>query len=620
MSFDRARQLLDLFKARPQRSNLLAAPPADAPAPEMAGQRAELGSAVRACRGAIIAAGVFSLFINLLLFASPLYMMQIYDRVLGSRNDTTLVMLSVVTAGLFIIMGLLEMVRTRILVRAGIRFDTMLSNRIFAAVFSRSLRIPGGVAAQALRDLDAVRDFVGGVGVLVFCDAPWAPLFIGLAFMLHPALGWVSLLGAVLILGLALVNEKFTRKPLKSAALHGMSANAYADASLRNAEVIKAMGMMPGIARRWLHRHQQMLALQARAGDRGGYLLAASKLVRLSLQSGILGVGAYLAIHDSLSAGSIMAASIIMSRALAPVEMAVGQWKYFVHARTSWSRLQELLTAVPPRPETMALPAPKGALSVEGVYAVPPGANLPALRGVSFAIEPGEVLGVVGPSAAGKSTLARIIVGVWQAHSGAVRIDGAEIARWDRAALGPHIGYLPQDVELFDGTVAENIARFQSVDAAAVVEAARNAGVHDLILRLPEGYDTRIGEAGRSLSGGQRQRLGLARALYNNPALLVLDEPNSNLDTAGEQALIEAVANARQLGSTVVVISHRVSILGAVDKVLVLNNGQVESFGKRDEVLSRFARPTVVPQSGSPHSGQSSHQTSVPAAVAQAMV
>jgi PrtD family type I secretion system ABC transporter len=618
VSFDRARELLDIVSARPRKQPIPPTKPQqnDSAAQTSAPDRADLGSAVNACRGAVIAAGAFSLFINLLLLASPLYMMQVYDRVLGSRNETTLVMLSIIAAVLFGIMGVLEMIRARILVRAGIRFDALLNNRVFAAVFTRSLRTPGGVPAQALRDLDAVREFVGGVGVLVFCDAPWAPLFIGLAFLLHPLLGWVSLTGAALILVLALINEKFTRKPLKEAAVCGMAANAYAETSLRNAEVIEAMGMLPGIASRWMVRHDRMLDLNARAGDRGGYLLAGSKLIRLLLQSGILGVGAYLAIHDELSAGAIMAASIIMGRALAPVEMAVGQWKNFVHARTAWARLRDLLAAVPPRPETMALPDPAGALSVEGVFAAPPLAKVPVLKGISFALEPGEVLGVIGPSAAGKSSLARVLVGVWQPYSGAVRIDGAEITRWDRRALGPHIGYLPQDVELFDGTVAENIARFQAVDSEAVVEAARKAGVHEMILRLPEGYDTRIGEGGRSLSGGQRQRLGLARALYHNPALLILDEPNSNLDTAGDQALIEAVNHARDQGSTVVIISHRLSILGSVDKVLVLNQGMVEAFGSRDEVLSRVARPTIVPSSAQPPSNT---HAPAPAAGAQAL-
>lgn len=575
-------------------------------------QSDDLGSAVRTCRGAFIAAGVFSLFINLLLFVSPIYMMQIYDRVLGSRNETTLVMLSVIAVLMLTVMGLLEVVRSRILVRAGMRLDSLLNRKVFAAVFTRSLRAPGGAPAQALRDLDALRDFISGTGIVVFCDAPWAPLFIGLAFLLHPVLGWVSVSGALFTLSLAYANEQFTRKPLKQAAMVGLSAGAFAETSLRNAEVIEAMGMMPGVARRWLHRHQQVLALNVRAGDRGGLLVALSKLMRMILQSGILAVGAWLAIHDQLSAGSIMAASIILGRALAPVEMAVGQWKNFIHARTAWTRMNDLLAAVPARDDNMALPKPAGALSVEQVYALPPGGRTSVLKGLSFAIEAGEVLGVIGPSAAGKSTLARVLVGVWPAASGCVRLDGAEVARWDREALGPHIGYLPQDVELFDGTVAENIARFQEVDPDAVVAAACKAGVHEMILRLPEGYDTRIGEGGRALSGGQRQRLGLARALYQDPALLVLDEPNSNLDTAGDQALIEAVTQARARGATVVVISHRLSILSAVDKMLVLNNGQVELFGSRDDVMARFARPTVV--------SNSSSQPSVPATLVKAKV
>ena len=592
MIADRARELLAALHTRTGRNQTPSpSPSADAKAPD----KAELGTALSACRGAFLAAGLFSLFINVLLLVSPLFMMQVYDRVLGSRNETTLVMLCVVAATMLVVMGLLEVVRSRVLVRAGLRLDAILNRRVFAAVFTRSLRVPGGVPAQSLRDLDSVRDFVGGAGVMVLCDAPWAPLFIGLAFLLHPLLGWVSLAGALFTLSLAFANEQFTRKPLRTAGMINLASSAFAETSLRNAEVIEAMGMMPGIARRWLLRRQHMLTLMTLAGDRGGLLLALSKLVRMLLQSGILAVGAWLCIHDQLSAGSIMAASVIMGRALAPVEMAVGQWRNFINARTAWARLKDLLSSVPARVDSMALPAPRGALSVESVVAVPPGGKVPSLKGITFSIEPGEVLGVVGPSAAGKSTLARILVGVWPAVNGCVRLDGAEVATWNREALGPHIGYLPQDVELFDGTVAENISRFQTIDATAVVEAAQNAGVHEMILRLPGGYDTRIGEGGRSLSGGQRQRLGLARALYHNPTLLVLDEPNSNLDTAGDQALIDAVAYARARRATVVVISHRLSILSAVDNILVLNNGMVELFGARDEVMARLSRPTVVP-------------------------
>jgi PrtD family type I secretion system ABC transporter len=589
LSSDRARQLIDALKARDN-----AQPGPSSAAIPARDDKAELGTAIKACRGAFVAAGVFSLFINILLLVSPLFMMQVYDRVLGSRNETTLVMLSIVAAMMMAVMCLLEVVRSRVLLRAGMRIDAILNRRVFSAVFARSLRSPGGVPAQALRDLDAIRDFVSGAGVLVFFDAPWAPLFILLAFALHPLLGWVSLAGALFTVSLAMLNEHFTRQPLKTSAVVGMAASAFAETSLRNAEVIEAMGMMPAIAKRWLIRHESMLGLAATAGDRGGLLLAISKVVRLMLQSGILAVGAWLCIHDQLSAGSIMASSIIMGRALAPVEMAVGQWRHFGNARTAWGRVKELLELIPSRADTLPLPKPTGALSVDSVVAVPPGGKTAALKSVSFAVAPGEVLGVVGPSAAGKSTLARALVGVWPLTSGSIRIDGAEVQNWDREALGPHVGYLPQDVELFDGTVAENIARFQEMDAKAVVDAARKAGVHEMILHLPQGYDTPIGEGGRSLSGGQRQRLGLARALYRDPALLVLDEPNSNLDTAGDQALIDAVGHSRARGATVVVISHRLSILAAVDKILVLNGGAVEIFGGRDEVLRRFARPTVV--------------------------
>ncbi|MGE5504559.1 MAG: type I secretion system permease/ATPase [Actinomycetota bacterium] len=546
------------------------------------------------CRGVASATAVFSFCGNLLLFVSPLYMLQVYDRVLSGRSPTTLVMLTVMAGFLLAVMGGLEALRSRMLVRAGARLDRALAGRTFAGLFEVSRRHPGQVGGQALRDLDAVRDFATGPALLVFCDAPWAPLFIAVAFILHPLLGAVTLTGAVAIFALAMVNEVATRKALKDAGTVSIGAGAFAEASLRNAEVLHAMGMLPGIAARWLVRHDTALALQARAADRAGALLALSKFVRLFLQSAILGVGAWLALDDQITGGSIVAASIIMGRALAPVEMAVGHWKGFVGARAAWARLSALLTEAGERPDTMALPRPKGAVAVDKLFVVPPGSRSAVLKGVSFALAPGEILGVVGPSAAGKSTLARALTGVWAPGAGTVRLDGADLHAWKREEVGPALGYLPQDVELFDGTVAENIARFRDIEPEKVVEAAGKAGVHDMILALPQGYDTRIGDGGRVLSGGQRQRIALARALYDRPAFVVLDEPNSNLDTAGEQALVEAVLDLKKHNATTVVVTHRVSILGCVDKILVLNNGEVELFGPRDEVLGRLARPHVV--------------------------
>lgn len=581
-----------------------------APAPQGAGHKASghsgiaedvtLRGALGACRNAFGATVLFSLFANLLLFVSPLYMLQVYDRVLTSRSESTLVMLTIIAAGLLAVLAALELARSRVLVRSGAVIDRHLGARVFSAVFERSLRAPGAVNGQALRDLDNLRDFASGAGLLVLCDAPWAPLFIAVAFILHPILGFVSLAGAVIIFGLAITNELWTRRLLREASGETIAAGAFAETSLRNAEVLSAMGMMPGIARRWRERHERAMARQQAAADRSGSLLALSKFVRLLLQSIILGVGAWLAIHQEITPGAIVAASIIMGRALAPVELAVGQWKNFISTRTAYSRLHDLLMAVPARRATMPLPRPEGTVTVDRAIVVPPGGKTPVLKGVSFGLKAGEVLGVVGPSAAGKSTLARLLVGVWPAANGTVRLDGADVHSWSSEDLGPHIGYLPQDVELFDGTVAENIARFLDYDPGGVVLAARKAGVHDIILSLPEGYDTRIGEGGRVLSGGQRQRVGLARAIYGDPALVVLDEPNSNLDTAGEQALVGAIEKLRERKTTTVVITHRLNILGCVDKILVLREGVVEMFGTRDEVMARLSRPTVVATNPSP--------------------
>lgn len=556
--------------------------------------------ALATCKGAVTAVALFSFCGNLLLFVSPLYMLQVYDRVLSSRSSSTLLMLTLIAAFLLAILGAIEAVRSRVLVRAGARMDQVLATRTFTSLFDQAVKKPGTVSGQVLRDLDSVRDFATGPALLVFCDAPWAPLFIAVTFLLHPLLGVVTLVGGITIFSLAVINEMSTRKALKDANTMSFQASAFADTSLRNAEVLHAMGMMPGIAKRWQMRHETALALQSQAADRAGMLLALSKFLRLFLQSAILGVGAWLALDDAITGGSIVAASIIMGRALAPIEMAVGHWKSFVGARGAYGRLNEILIAGAQQPSRMSLPRPKGAIALERVFVVPPASRTAIIKGVSFALEAGEVLGIVGPSAAGKSTLARAMVGVWPVNAGVVRLDGADLATLPRDQIGPALGYLPQDVELFDGTVAENIARFGELDAAKVVDASIKAGVHEIILGLPDGYDTRIGESGRALSGGQRQRVALARALYDNPAFVVLDEPNSNLDTAGEQALVEAVMGCKERSATTVVVTHRLSILGIVDKILVLNNGEIELFGSRDEVMARLSRPQVVANQSQP--------------------
>ncbi len=559
--------------------------------------QSEVGKALRDCAGALSMTGVFSFFINLLMLTAPLYMLQIYDRVLSSRSDATLVAITVLAAGLLIVMGLLDFVRSRVMVRVGVRLDHRLNGRVFSAVFARMALGRRTERAQALRDLDAVRQFLSGPGPFAFFDAPWVPFYVAVVFLFHPILGFIALGGALILLMLALLSEVLTRKPLQSAADHVVAAYGFADASLRNAEPLAAMGMLEGLRRRWAARHDLGLLLQARASDRAGTLTATSKVVRTSLQVAILGAGAALAIRQEITPGVMIAASILMGRALAPVEQAIASWRQFVGARTAYRRLGTLLAETPPAAKRLQLPKVAGRVATENLVAAPPGARKPVLVGVSFALAPGEALGVIGPSAAGKSTLARVLVGVWPAKAGAVRLDDAELQHWNRESLGRQIGYLPQDVELFGGTVAENISRFYP-DARdrEVVAAAKLAGVHEMVLGFPEGYETEIGDDGGLLSGGQRQRIGLARAMYGSPALVVLDEPNSNLDHAGDQALTKAIMTLKERGTTVIVMAHRPSAIAAVDKILMLSEGRVAAFGDKDEVLSKVTQLPSVPR------------------------
>ena len=462
---------------------------------------------------------------------------------------------------------------------------------MFAAIFRRSLRVRSGERSQSLRDLDGLRQFLTGPGPFAFFDAPWVPLYLLVVFLFHPMLGLIALVGAVVLFTIALANELLTRKPLQQANAEVLGAYAFAETSLRNAEVLESMGMLGGIQKRWAARHLNGLALQTTASDRAGTLTSSSKSVRMFLQVAILGVGAWLAIQQIITPGVMIAASIIMGRALAPVEQAIGHWRQFVGARSAYRRLDALLRESPIQIGHVTLPEPKGYLSVEQMTAVPPGAARPVLEDVAFRLEPGEALGVIGPSASGKSTLARLLVGVWPPSAGAVRLDGVELHAWESVELGPYIGYLPQDVELFSGTVAENIARFaEEPDPEQVVQAAKRAGVHEMVLQLSDGYDTQIGENGGVLSGGQRQRIGLARALFGKPALVVLDEPNSNLDAAGDQALAEAILGLKAQKTTVVVMAHRPSAIAAVDKLLMLRDGKVQAFGPKEEVLAQVTR------------------------------
>ncbi|WP_299442251.1 type I secretion system permease/ATPase [uncultured Rhodospira sp.] len=562
--------------------------------------QSELDRALRACRGVFMSIFFFSFFINLLMFVAPLYMLQVYDRVLASRSEPTLIALTVLAGAMLLVMGVLDAIRARILVRTGARLDNEVGGSLFSAVFRRSVVAPGGGQAQALRDLDSVREFLTGQGLLAFIDAPWVPLFLAAVYLLHPYLGVVATGGAVIIFLLALTNAVWSRKPLREANTASINANNYVTTSVRNAEAMEAMGMMPGILRRWSDRHRTVLALQAQASDRAGVIMSASKSIRMFLQIAILGTGAYLAIRQIVSPGTMIAASILMGRALAPVEQSVAQWRNLTNARAAYGRLRELLATTQVSDERMALPAPEGHLTAERVIAGPPESKMVVLKGVSFAVSPGEVLGVIGPSAAGKSTLARVLVGVWPPLQGDVRLDGASLAHWDKIALGQHMGYVPQDVELFEGTVAENIARFSDIDPEAVVVAAQRAGVHDMILTLPEGYDTQIGAGGAVLSGGQRQRVALARAMYGEPQLIVLDEPNANLDSDGETALMHAIRGLKDAGKTVIVITHRPTLLNAVDTILILKAGVVDAIGPRQEILAKVMQPRAVRDEGRP--------------------
>ena len=559
-----------------------------------------LRDALSASRGVFAGVGGFSFVINALLLTVPIYMLQIYDRVLTSRSFDTLILLTVLAVGLLLTIGLLEFTRLRLLTRVGTLIDARLNLALFAALVGAQLGGQAQSGSQPLRDLDTLRGYLSGHGLLAFFDAPWTPLFVGIIFLMHPLLGTIALASVIVLFGLAILSELTSRAPLKEAAKATIHASTFADAALRNAEAIKALGMLPGIRQRWLKRHQTSILLQTQASDRVGLISAVAKFTRLVVQIAMLGTGAYLAIQQIITPGVMIAASIILSRALAPVEAAIGGWRNFIGARSAYARLQALLTANPARRTTMALPRPVGKLLVDGLAAAPPGFTKPFLLNIGIAIEPGEMLGIIGPSAAGKSMLARLLVGIWVPLAGHIRLDGADISEWDRDQLGPYIGYLPQDVALLDGTVEENISRFGAPDPDATVAAAMKAGVHEMILGLPKGYDTMLGTGGTILPGGQRQRVALARALYGDPCVIVLDEPNSNLDNEGEGALRDIIRGLKSKGKTLVVVSHRYSVLLSADKILVLREGRKILFGDRDDVLAKIAPSTsnnaVAPQ------------------------
>ena len=550
----------------------------------------ELKKSLLSAKKSFIMVGLFSMFINILMLVPPLYMLQLYDRVLGSRSQDTLIMLTLIVVVLFITMGLLEVVRSRVLVRVGNKLDSMLSQRIFDSLFELERKAPGRSSSMPLNDLTQVRQFMTGNGLFAFFDAPWMPIYIIVLFIFHPAFGFFAIFAAIVLVGITIANEYSTKDKLAEANNLSRASTIYVDSNIRNAEVVNAMGMRNNISKVWADKYYGFLNAQNIASDSAGVWSNLSKSLRVMFQSLILGLGAYLAINMEVTPGMMIAASIIMGRALAPLDLIIGSWKGFSSARSSYERIEGLLNDFPKDKEYMQLPAPKGEITLENVVVIPPSGTVPSLKGISMKIEKGDVVGIIGPSAAGKSSLARVMLGLWPLTNGVARIDKADISQWDREDLGKYVGYLPQDIELFEGTVSQNIARFGEVEPEKVVEAASKAGVHEMILKLNEGYDTKIGPGGASLSGGQRQRIGLARALYNNPVFIVLDEPNSNLDDVGEAALVEAIKTLRAGGTTVVIITHRTNVLQATNKLALINNGVLELYGNTNDVLNAIAQ------------------------------
>src|SRR5579863_8154915 len=564
-------------------------------------RRSELGEALRACRTAFIGVGIMSCMINLLYLTGSLFMLEVYDRVLPSRSVPTLVGLIVLAGGLYIAQGVLDLIRGRILGRIGTSLDEALHQRVFDIVVRLPLTVGGrNDGLQPLRDLDNVRGFLGGMGPGAFFDLPWLPFYLAICFAFHVLIGVTALIGAVVLVTLTVMTEFLSREPARQALGLAARRNDLAATSRRNAEVLVAMGMSGRMSHRWAEANQHYLDGNQRASDVASGLGAVAKVMRMMLQSAVLAVGAYLVIYQEATAGIIIAGSILSARALAPVDLAIAHWKSFIAARQSWHRLNHLLQSMPERATPTLLQTPSSRLSVEAVSILPPGDQRLIVQDVTFALSAGNGLGVIGPSGSGKSSLVRALVGVWQPARGKVRIDGAALDQWSSDVLGSYIGYLPQDVELFAGSVAQNICRFDpEATSDAIIAAAKEAGVHEMIIKMREGYDSQVGEQGTALSAGQAQRVALARALYGNPFLIVLDEPNSNLGTEGDEALTRAVRAARERGAIVVVVAHRPIGIEAVDQLLVLKDGRMQAFGPKETVLgqvlqARVAAPTPI--------------------------
>lgn len=552
----------------------------------------ELRKARRESGGLLLAAFLFSIVLNLLLLTGPLYMLQVYDRVLGSRSEETLVALSLLVAGLFLAYGILDHSRARVLAIVGARFLDRLDRRVFSAAIGRSAVAPSDLSAQAAqRDLEAIQRLFASQALIALFDIPWTPIFVAAIFVFSPVLGWVALAGGAILVAITLINQWTTKEPLRTASIAGMASERMSDQLKAEAELLRALGMSQVGFDRWQNARQQALLEGIRAAGVGGAFGTLSRTFRMFLQSAILGVGAWLVLRGEMTGGAMIAGSILMGRALAPIETAIGQWSVVQRGAEAWSRLASLLEQTPVEPPRTALPRPAARLVVDRLSVAPPGETALALKSVSFQMEPGQALGVIGPSGAGKTCLARALTGVWRPASGVVRLDGATLDQYDPDVLGRLIGYLPQRVTLFDGTIAENIARLDTApDSARIVEAAKMAAAHDMIVKLPAGYDTRVSTAGGRLSGGQIQRIGLARALYGDPVLLILDEPNSNLDNDGTQALNSAIRSLKATGKCVLIMAHRPAAIQECDLLLVIEDGARRAFGPRDQVLREVVR------------------------------
>lgn len=561
--------------------------------PTQPGQKPLASPLARALRLGVAPIGfaaLFSLISNLLYLALPIYTNQIYSRVITSQSGSTLIVLSAGCAFVFLVSGIIDHYRAMVLSGFGVVFDQQLASRTFAALFDAVVR-RRGTRAQALRDLDTVRYAIGGHAIGMIFDLPWMPVFMIILFVIDPTIGVVTLLGAIALLILAFLQDRATHSALKESSSAAIASYGFTEAALRNGEVVRALGMLPTLGRQWARNRYLSVAAGSRAAQSGGFYSGAIRFVRMLIQILIIAVGAWLVVERTIPSGLLFANMILASRALAPIEKIVGSWKGLVEAYEAYKRLDAMLLEYEPPAAVTKLPPPTGALSIEGVSFAPAGAPALVLTGLGFRIEPGDFVGIVGPSGAGKSTLARLMAGIWAPTTGKVRLDGADVYSWDREDFGRHVAYQPQDTELFAGTVRDNIARFlPDATDEQVVAAAQQADAHNLILRLPKGYETELGEGGAILSAGQRQRVGLARTLFGNPRLIILDEPNANLDAEGEAALMAAVDRAKKRGATIVLISHKPAIFGRADKILVLINGQISDYGPREDVLGRLAK------------------------------